>query len=415
MKKGVAHMEIKEKNRLWIYAVIGMLTTVVVLSFARLSYGVILPFMKEGLQITYKEAGYLGTVTSFGYLSTLIFAGILASKWGGKKTVLLGISLVTMGLLGLTFTPSYWVTILFMLLLGVGTSFTYTPFISLLVGWFPTKKGLVIGLATSGTGIGILFTGMLVPYLGSIESELGWRFAWGIFAIISIIVLAVTFLIIKNPPSELPSKQSTKQTSPMEVYKNRKVIHVGLIYGIIGITYIIQMIFIMSYMVESGISSKLAGQLMAINGILSIFSGPIWGMISDKVGRRISLILTMSLTMVSMILPVFMPNLLGFSLHIVILSSTTTGLFTLTQASSMDHVKPADMPLAFSYVTFYFAVGQFVGPAVAGWLIQDYGGFKTAFLFSSIILMIGLFLTMKLKNSEQAKPAIKQELNKGLT
>lgn len=270
-------MGINEKNRLWIYAIIGMLTTVVVLSFARLSYGVILPFMKDGLQISYKEAGYLGTVTSFGYLSTLIFAGILASKWGGKRTVLLGISLVTMGLIGLTFTPSYWVTMIFMLLLGVGTSFTYTPFISLLVGWFPTKKGLVIGFATSGSGIGILFSGMLVPFLGSINSEIGWRFAWGIFAIISLGVLTVTYLIIKNPPSVLPSKYSAKQTPPMEIYKNRKVIHVGLIYGIIGVTYIIQMIFIMSYMVDSGISSKLAGQLIAINGILSIFSGPIWG------------------------------------------------------------------------------------------------------------------------------------------
>ncbi|WP_342431365.1 MFS transporter [Neobacillus sp. FSL H8-0543] len=408
-------MGINEKNRLWIYAIIGMLTTVVVLSFARLSYGVILPFMKDGLQISYKEAGYLGTVTSFGYLSTLIFAGILASKWGGKRTVLLGISLVTMGLIGLTFTPSYWVTMIFMLLLGVGTSFTYTPFISLLVGWFPTKKGLVIGFATSGSGIGILFSGMLVPFLGSINSEIGWRFAWGIFAIISLGVLTVTYLIIKNPPSVLPSKYSAKQTPPMEIYKNRKVIHVGLIYGIIGVTYIIQMIFIMSYMVDSGISSKLAGQLIAINGILSIFSGPIWGLISDKVGRRISLILTMSLTMVSMFIPVFMPTLLGFSLHIVILSSTTTGLFTLTQASSMDHVKPADMPLAFSYVTFYFAVGQLIGPAIAGWLIEDWGGFKSAFLFSSIILAIGLFLTIKLKNSEQPQPAIQKELSKGLT
>jgi MFS family permease len=81
----------------------------------------------------------------------------------------------------------------------------------------------------------------------------------------------------------------------------------------------------------------------------------------------------------------------------------------------MDHVKPADMPLAFSYVTFYFAVGQLVGPAIAGWLIEDYGGFKSAFLFSSIILMVGLFLTIKLKNSKQSAPAIQQDLNKGLT
>jgi MFS family permease len=408
-------MEMNEQKRLWIYAILGMLTTIVVLSFARLSYGVILPFMKEGLGITYKEAGYLGTITSFGYLSTLIFAGILASKWGGKKTILLGISLVTLGLVGLTFTPAYWVSILFMLLLGIGTSFTFTPFITLLVSWFPTKKGLVIGLATSGTGIGILFSGMLVPYLGTAYSELGWRMSWGIFAVIGLAVLILTFLIIKDPPSEPPSKTDTKQTSPIEIYKNPNVIIVGLIYGIIGITYLVQMIFIMSYMLESGLSTKLAGQLIALNGILSIFSGPIWGFISDKLGRRFSLIITMGLTVISMLLLVFLPTLLGFTLHIVILSCTFTGLFTLIQASSMDHVKPAEMPLAFSYVTFYFAVGQLIGPAIAGWIIEDGGGFKSAFLFTSIILGIGLFLTLKVKNAEQPQQTVKSELNKSVT
>lgn len=408
-------MEISENKRLWIYAFIGMLTTIVVLAFARLSYGVILPFMKDGLQITYKQAGYLGTITSFGYLSTLIFAGMLAVKWGSRKTILLGISLVTAGLAGLTFTPTYWVTILFMFLLGIGTSFTFTPLISLLVTWFPLKKGLVIGLATSGTGIGMLFSGMLVPYLGTAYSEIGWRFAWGIFAAIGIIVLALTFLIIKNPPTVQPLQTKLESRSPIEIYKNRNVVIVGLIYGIIGVTYLIQMIFIMSYMLESGLSTKLAGQLIALNGILSIFSGPIWGFISDRAGRRLSLIFTMSLTVISMILPVLSPTVMGFSCHILLLSSTFTGLFTLIQAASMDHVKPADMPLAFSYVTFYFAVGQLIGPAIAGWLIEDGGGFRSAFIFSSIILGAGLLLTLKVKNPEHQAQAIQPEFKKSLS
>lgn len=394
-------METGSRKRLWSYAAIGMLTTVVVLAFARLSYGVILPFMRQGLHLTYKEAGYLGTTTSLGYLSTIIFAGILASRWGGKRTILLGISLVTFGLAGLTFTSSYLITFLFMLLLGIGTSFTYTPFISLLVAWFPQKKGFVIGLTTSGAGIGILFAGIIVPYLSSVQSEYGWRIAWGVFAFIGLVVILLTLLFIKNPPAEIPSVENLKKESPREIYKNPKVINVGLIYGIVGITYIVQMIFIMSFMIESGINFKFAGQLMALNGILSIFSGPIWGFISDKIGRRTSLILTMGLTLFSMVLPIFFPTLLGFTIHIIILSSTSTGLFTLTQASSMDHVGPADMPLAFSYVTFYFAVGQFIGPTIAGWLIEDWGGFKSAFLFSSLCLVVGLFLTFKVKNSEQ--------------
>ncbi|WP_251550553.1 MFS transporter [Neobacillus muris] len=412
-----------EKNsqtqpKLWIYCLIGMLTTVVVLAFARLSYGVILPFMMDGLHVSYKEAGLLGTTTSLGYVSTLIAAGILAAKWGSKQTILLGISLVAAGFVGLSFASSYVNAFLFLLLLGIGTSFTYTPMISLLVAWFPQKRGFVIGLATSGAGIGILFAGMFVPYLSSVNAEIGWRFAWGTYAVIGLAAVLLTFLFVKNPPIEREVGQTQTKSAPKAVYKNPNVIHVGLIYGIVGLTYIVQAIFIMSFMLESGISVKYAGQLMAINGILSIFSGPVWGKISDHIGRRTSLIATMGLVMVSMIVPLLFPTLIGFTIHTILISCTSTGLFTLTQASSMDYVKPAERPIAFSYVTFYFALGQLGGPAIAGWLIEDWGGFKSAFLFTSICLAIGLLLTIKLKTSkpdQNAIGAISTELNKQIS
>lgn len=402
-------MGLRTNKSLLIYAVLGMLTTTVVLAFARLSYGVVLPFMKDGLEISYQQAGYLGTTTSLGYLSTVVFAGILASKWGGKRTVILGISLVTLGFIGLALSPFYWMMYLFMLFLGIGTAFTYTPFISLIVARFPQKKGLMIGLATSGVGIGMLFAGIIVPYLGSIYGDIGWRMTWGIYAIISLIVVFLTLRFIEPTPTENEKVNNIQNTSPKEIYLNPNVMRVGFIYGIIGIAYIVQVIFIMSFMIESGVSSKVAGQLMAVNGILSIFSGFIWGGISDRLGRRFSLIATMGLVMLSMLIPVFFPSILGFTVHVIIISCTITGLFTLIQASSMDHVKPKDMPVAFGYVTFYFAAGQLIGPTIAGWLIDDFGGFKTAFLFCAFCLGIGFIVTLKVKNSEeiqQIEPSI---------
>jgi MFS family permease len=390
----------ESKKSMWMYAVIGMLTTTVVLAFGRLSYGVILPFMKEGLQISYKEAGYLGTTTSLGYLSTVIFAGILAARWGGRRTVILGISFVSLGFIGLAFSPFYWLTFLFMLFLGVGTAFTYTPFISLLVARFPLQKGLMIGLATSGAGIGMLFAGMVVPYLSLLFEDNGWRFAWGLYAVIGLVVVLLTTLFIQDPPAQTHAVKGGGKSSPKDIYRNPNVIRVGLIYGIVGITYIVQVIFVMSFMIESGISTRLAGQLMAVNGILSIFSGFIWGGISDRLGRRFSLIATTSLTVCAMLVPVFSPTVPGFSIHIIMISCTITGLFTLIQASSMDYVKPVDMPVAFGYVTFYFAVGQFIGPTIAGWLIDGFGGFKLAFLFCSICLSIAFLLTLKMKNAD---------------
>jgi MFS family permease len=393
----------KKNKSLGLYAVIGMLTTTVVLAFARLSYGVVLPFMKDGLDISYQQAGYLGTTTSLGYLSTVVFAGILAAKWGGKRTVILGISLVTVGFVGLALTPFYWMMYIFMLFLGIGTAFTYTPFISLLVARFPQKKGLMIGLATSGVGIGMLFAGIVVPYLGSVYVDIGWRITWGIYAAVAFVVVLLTLRFIEHTPIETKSVNETQTTSPKEIYLNPNVMIVGFIYGIIGIAYIVQVIFVMSFMIESGVSNKIAGQLMAINGILSIFSGFIWGGISDKLGRRFSLVSTMGLVLFSMLVPVFFPTILGFTIHIIVISCTITGLFTLIQASSMDHVEPKDMPVAFGYVTFYFAAGQLIGPTIAGWLIDGFGGFKTAFLFCAICLGVGFVLTLRVKNSEEVQ------------
>ncbi|MCM3584573.1 MFS transporter [Mesobacillus maritimus] len=395
-------MERKQNNHFWIYGIVGMLTTMVVLAFARLSFGVILPFMKEGLEISYQEAGYLGTTTSLGYLGTVVFAGILASKWGGRRTVLLGISLVTFGFLGLSFSSWYGLTIVFMLFLGVGTAFTYTPFISLVVAQFPLQKGLIIGLVTSGAGIGMLLAGIIVPYLAGLYPIVGWRVTWGFYAAIGFIVLILSLLFIQNPPvAKSETKADTSNTRIKNIYKNSNVIRVGVLYGIVGLTYIVQVIFVMSFMIESGISTAIAGRLMAINGILSIFSGFIWGAISDRLGRRFSLMATTTITTIAMMIPVFFPTLLGFSLHIILMSCTVTGLFTLVQASSMDYVKPSEMSIAFGYVTFYFALGQFIGPTIAGAIIEGFGGFRTAFFLCAVCLGVGFLLTIKMKNSEE--------------
>ncbi|WEG15400.1 MFS transporter [Alkalihalophilus pseudofirmus] len=389
-----------DTKRIWMYSIIGMLTTIVVLAFARLSFGVILPFMREGLVITYKEAGILGTAISFGYVSMVVFSGVAASKWGSKRTIIFGTILVSMGFIGIAMTPGYWVAFVFMIILGVGTAFTYTPLISLLVAWFPLKRGLVIGLTTSGVGIGILLSGIVIPFISTMFPVFGWRYAWGLFALCGIIVIFIIAFFIENPPVIKRGAADEKTVNVREIYRDKGVINVSLIYGVVGVAYIIQMVFVMSFMIESGISSRTAGQFMALNGFLSIFTGPVWGHLSDKIGRKKSLNLTMAITLIAMMIPVFYPTFIGFTAHIILISCTLTGLFTLVQAATLDQVKPSDMPVAFSYATFYFAVGQLIGPVIAGWLIEDFGGFTYAFLFSSICLGAGFILSLRVKNRQ---------------
>ncbi|PLT32727.1 MFS transporter [Bacillus sp. V5-8f] len=399
---------VPEQKASYLYIVTGMLVSLVAVSLARLAYGVVLPFMKEGLSISYKMAGLLGTITSLGYLVTVMFAGVVSTKWGEKKTILCGLSFITIGFLNLSFSTSYLYSCIFMFLLGVGTAFTFTPLISVLIQWFPAKRGLVIGFVNSGAGIGVFITGALVPFLHQLYPEMEWRIAWRIYFFVSILICLMVFFIIKNPPMK---KAITKELaiSPRQIYTNWNVIKVALIYGVVGLTYITQSIFIMSFMLDEGLRAQHAGHLIAIGGILSILSSPIWGGISDHLGRKKALLLAMAFNLLSTVAPIFMPNSFGFTINLIVQGIVSTGVFTMVQTLSTEQVHPRYATLSFSYATFYFAVGQFIGPTLAG-LAIDYVGFKSIFTLSAVWMAAALYLITKVSpKAAELEPSVSIE------
>ena len=174
------------------------------------------------------------------------------------------------------------------------------------------------------------------------------------------------------------------------------LITVGLLYGIVGITYIVQAVFMYSYALESGVSALTAGRLAAASGILSIFSSPCWGWLSDRYGRALVLRICVSMTLAGILVPVIFPTLGGFAAHYLMVGCTMSGMFGAILAASTETVGPHEAPLAVSFVTLFYAVGQFAGPAAAGLLIEHAGGFRTAFAACCIVLAMGVLLTLRL-------------------
>lgn len=100
----------------------GAMCTVVVLVFARLCYGLVLPAMRDGLGLSYAQAANLSTATALGYLLLVMVAGVFAARFGGKQSVLLGLVLVTLGFIGLSQASDYRVLLALMVMLGMGTA-----------------------------------------------------------------------------------------------------------------------------------------------------------------------------------------------------------------------------------------------------------------------------------------------------
>ncbi len=382
----------------------GALCTIAILVFARLSYGLVLPAMRDGLGLSNTQAANLSTVNALGYLLLVMVAGVFAARFGGKTSVVLGLMLVTGGFFGLAHASDFVPILLLMLVLGMGTAFGYTPLISLLANTFPHRRGAVIGFANSGVGLGMLLVGLIVPAMTERSADQGWRDVWLLFAAGGLGVLVMSMLILRNPLDRSATARPKVRAKDLPVFRNPHVITVGLVYGVQGLTYIVQTTFMYSYALESGVPALTTGHLVSMMGIMSVFTGPLWGGLADRLGYSNSLVLAMTLSLVGTALPVLWPVQPMFVAHFLILGLCISGLFTSILAASTETVAPHQAAVAVSFVTLFYAVGQLIGPAAASLIIEWSGGFRATFAATSVVLALGVYLGHRSRRYQQMPP-----------
>ncbi|MCH2558908.1 MAG: MFS transporter [Alcanivorax sp.] len=380
----------------------GAACIVVLLVFARLSYGLVLPAMREGLQLSYGQAANLSTANALGYLLLVMVAGVFAARFGGKTSVLLGLVLVIAGFLGLSQTTRYGMALVLMVLLGMGTAFGYTPLISLLANTYPHRRGAVIGFVNSGVGIGMLLIGALAPPLTEAGGD-GWRQVWLLFAGGGVLVTVLVALFLRNPPRPLAADTAAALGEPdAPIFRNPHVVIVGLVYGVLGLTFIVQSTFMYSYALAADTPARTAGHLVSAMGMLSVFAGPAWGWLSDRLGYANGLMLSMGLSLLATLIPVLHPVTWAFGAHFLLMGLCAAGMFSTVLAASTETVPAHRAPVAVSFVTLFYAVGQLLGPALAGPLIEWRDGFRLVFALSCVAMVIGVLLSAYSRRHQRA-------------
>lgn len=385
---------------------LAMCMTLCALSIGRLAYGLLLPSMRTELGLTVSQAGNLGTACSLGYLALVLLAGFLASRYGPRLSMLIGLLLIALSCAGMAFGSQYWIYLLLMMVMGFGTALLYTPLIALLVGWYPNRRGIVIGIANSGIGIGMLAIGLLIPRIIAELGDEGFRTVWLLFAGFSMMVLMAAWWMVHNPPAMAMINRQTDVSNQRKVDRrlvlgNPAIRVLSSIYGVLGISYIVLSVFMYSFALESGVDPVHAGTMASVSGLLSIFAGSLWGGFSDYAGRAVTLMLCFAVVSMATVLPVVFPNNLGFAIHFATTGLVLGGLFTVILAATSERVKPALVPVAVSIVTVVFAIGQLIGPALAGWMIERTGRFDSAFISSASLMGVGVLLSFLLLRFER--------------
>jgi len=379
-------------KKFWVFVITGMLLIVTTTGFARMAYGIILPFMQEGLGLTTAQSGYLGTMLFLGYLLTVGLSGGLTMRIGAKSVLLVGGGAVVLGLVGLVFATNFWWAAITLFCAGAGSALVYTPLLSIAISLYPKKRGLVMGLLMSGAGVGMLLAGLLVPLLLQHFPTLGWRGAWLTFAVLTQLVVLLAFWTIKQPRYAEKDTAQEKTTS----WRSKQLYIIAGMYFAVGLVYLIPNLYQTSYMKSLGLSNELAGSIYAIAGIVSIGGAPFWGMLADKIGVRKALTSALLLSVAGDLVPIMLENIGGFLLSSIIWGSSLGGVLLLIQMKASQQVSSQYVASAIGFISIFYAVGQMMGPGLAGWLIEYFGGFSVAYGFGATIFFLCILLVFPL-------------------
>lgn len=389
--------------RIYIKSIIAaFLVILACLGLGRFAFGMVLPNMQESLQLSTTQVGFIGTANFIGYLVGILFATTLYSKYSTHKLIFISILLQAFSMFFMTLFTNYLNISLFYSFSGFFSAIVNISIMSYMANVIPKElRGKALGIVVSGSGLAIILSGQIVPYIESIVSQMPWKTSWILFCVILVLIA-----FFSQPGIKKHAKHDMPETKikAREYFAIPSFWKIGLIYMIFGISYsVFVTYFVNAVMVKYNVATSLLGDFWTLLGFCSIFSGLLFGIIADKFGAYKSLIFVYSLqTLAHGILAIDIDSYaiwisaIAFGISVWSIPS----LVTLLTSVHFDVKRTAQV---LSLVTLLFASCQAIGPVAAGYLFDSTNDFSNVFMITSSLTLIAVILS-----SIFSKQAIKQ-------
>lgn len=394
----------------WVVVFAGMLGIFACIGIGRFALGMLLPSMGDSLGLSYAQMGLISTGNFVGYLAAVLVCGHLVQRFGYRRLIFAALTGVGVSLVLVSRATGFYQVLVVYLLTGFASGAGNVPVMGLVSHWFARRRrGRAAGFIVMGSGFAIMFTGILVPAVNTAYGAEGWRISWLVLGGIVLVVAAVCGLLLRDEPASLgllPAgeleidplgrQESAHRDNPSQYRK--LLLHLGAIYFTFGFTYVIYATFIVTTLVEEwGFSEAVAGRFWFWVGLLSVFSGPVFGTLSDHVGRRTGLATVFALQMLAYLLVALHLPQAFLYVSIFCYGIVAWSIPSIMAAAVGDYMGPARSAAAFGYITFFFGIGQIAGPGLAGMLAEASGSFSSSYFMAAAVVALAIVLTALLR------------------
>jgi len=337
------------------------------------------------------------------------FGGLWLKKAGPRVVAMTGGALYGIGVFLASFSGNglLWLYLTYGLIGGVGLGFAYIVPISVLVKWFPDRRGLMTGIAVGGFGAGALVT---APVATSLISSVGVLHTFAYLGIAYLIVAVISAYFLQNPPDGwLP-----EGWKPAEKTKTQKADDNGFTLGGALKTWQWWALWVLLFLnTSAGISIIsqeapmfqefgkvtviVAASMVGIVSIGNALGRIFWAWVSDLIGRRGTFV---AMFIVQMVLFWLLPGLSSVAAITIIaflILMCYGGGFGTMPAFAADYFGALNVGSIYGLMLTAWGFASAFGPLLIAGLRQSTGNYTSGLHIIAIVMAVSIVVPLIVK------------------
>ncbi len=411
------------KDRLfygWV-VVIAFLVFTVIIYGTRYSFGVFFKPLESQFELT-------RAATSGVFSVYLLLCGVFSVLGGwaldryGPRIVIIPMGLLTgLSLLLTSQASSAWqLFITYSLLLAMGTGAGYPIMMATISRWFDKKRGLAVGIASSGVGLGTL---AMAPFATYLIINFDWRVAFIVMgAIAGLIITSLSMLLRKDPAemgllpdgekpdSDKIGRQDNRDDiqppslSLFQAVRTTDFWFFGTICLLWGTGLHLVLTHIVPRATDVGISAIEAAGVLSLIGGMNILGRLIMGWASDHISRKTSAIICALIGAGALVWLIWSRDLWMFYLFAAAFGFGYGGFAPSLFPMLGDIFGLRNLGVIMGVLDIGWAIGSAIGPALGGLVFDVTKSYFLAFVAGAVIMLVMAIIIAFLPGQE-----IKQE------
>ena len=349
--------------------------------------------------------GQTGAALSIGMfvigIVSLAIGGIIR-KAGVKKVMVFGSVLAATGFALLSTVSALWqLYVYYGLVLSVGLAGIFViPNFTAVQSWFVEKRGMALGIASTGIGVGGL---VMAPIAGWLISLYDWQTAFLFMAgIVALLGVSVSGFIMRTKEEDKSTHTvgrrgvndsgilSMDGFSLSQAIRQRTFWFISIGWMLWAWAVSVGFTHQVAFAVDMGIERTVAAGAVGLLSAISIPSRLIFGRLGDAIDKRFLFMLSSSLLVAALIVLLHTTNVLMLYVYSLLLGASVGANGPIMPDLIADYFGTTYFGVIYAASFFVHITGTVIGPIFGGWIFDTTGTYSLAFIVSIVLSLVAI-------------------------